>query len=90
MELLGMLVVVGGVIYVVERIRPLAERVIERRHPKPNEPVAVPGDLVSLAMLESEEWAQNQLLDGMRAHYDKTQDWNAVRQHYGVGVETRK
>lgn len=46
--------------------------------------VEVPEDLVGMAMLEREPWAQEELLRAMRERYEDLQDWNLVRSAFGV------
>jgi hypothetical protein len=55
--------------------------------------VVVPDDIVALAMRESEEWAQEQVLQTAKERYVKVQDasmpdaqkWNLVRRALGIG-----
>lgn len=55
--------------------------------------VEVPQDIVALAMRESEEWAQEQVLQTAKERYLKVQDasmpdaqkWNLVRRALGIG-----
>lgn len=55
--------------------------------------VEVPQDIVALAMRESEEWAQEQVLQTAKERYVKVQDasmpdaqkWNLVRRALGIG-----
>lgn len=44
----------------------------------------VPEDLVGMAMLERETWAQEELLRAMRERYEDLRDWNLVRSAFGV------
>jgi hypothetical protein len=46
--------------------------------------VAIPADLIGLALMESETWAQEDVMRVIRERYDKLRDWNAVRHAMGV------
>jgi hypothetical protein len=46
--------------------------------------VEVPEDLVGMAMLERESWAQEELLRAMRERYEDLKDWNLVRSAFGL------
>lgn len=75
-------------VVIVERLRPLLLRRIELQEKtllRPEkEPVQIPPDLMGLALMDSEQWAQAEMLDGMRALYDECGDWDTVRVRYGV------
>jgi hypothetical protein len=57
------------------------------------EDLVVPADIVALAMRESEEWAQEEVLKAARERYmtitdaamPESQKWNLVRRALGVG-----
>lgn len=87
----GLLALAIAAVIIVERLRPLAQQVLDQRArmlPAPSrEPVQLPPDLVGLALMDSEEWAQKEMLDGMRALYEECGDWNMVRARYGVAVK---
>lgn len=61
--------------------------------PLTEQDVVVPQDIVALAMRESEEWAQEQVLQTAKERYVKVQDaampdaqkWNLVRRALGIG-----
>ena len=61
--------------------------------PLTEQEVVVPQDIVALAMRESEEWAQEQVLQTAKERYLKVQDaampdpqkWNLVRRALGIG-----
>ena len=77
-----------------------AERVLRDwwgyRYPAPvltEQEVVVPQDIVALAMRESEEWAQEEVLQAAKERFLKvkdggmpeTQKWNVVRKALGIG-----
>ena len=83
-------------VLLIERANRLAETWLARHYPaRPVEEheVVVPQDLVALAMRESEEWAQEEVLKAARERYMKitdaampeSQKWNLVRRALGVG-----
>ena len=76
--------------YAVYGSLPLLKLAIERFAPVPKpigaEEVAVPHDLVGLAMQESEPWAQRDMMRVMREKYAELRDWNAVRRAMGVAT----
>ena len=47
--------------------------------------MAVPEDLVALAMQYPDAWAQEDMIKAIREKYDALRDWNAVRSAFGVG-----
>jgi hypothetical protein len=53
--------------------------------PKDQTPVAVPHDLMALALSHEEEWAQEDVMKAIRERYELTNDWNAVRMAFGIG-----
>lgn len=55
-----------------------------RAAPAPNR-VEVPDDLNALAMLESEEWAQEDARQLMREKFTQLKDWQKVRVAFGIG-----
>lgn len=52
-----------------------------------DEEVAVPPDLVAVAMMESEPWAQDDMMRVIRERYRTFGDWNRVRAAVGVAPE---
>lgn len=49
------------------------------------EDIAVPDDLMALALTQSESWAQEDTLKSMRERYAELRDWQKVRFAFGVG-----
>jgi len=49
------------------------------------EPVAVPEDLMAVALQENEQWAQEETMRAIRERYEDLGDWNAVRAAMGIG-----
>ena len=66
---------------VLERFAPLSTKEDTSAIPPM---VEVPEDLVGMAMLEREKWAQEELLRAMRERYEDLRDWNLVRSAFGV------
>ena len=89
-EFLTSLVWAGVAVYAITQARAVAERWVatqERPAPvKPLELVEVPEDLHALALNESEEWAQVDMLRVIREKFEDHKDWNRVRKAMGVGV----
>jgi hypothetical protein len=74
--------------YGIRRLGDVADALILAWRPPPapaDELAEVPADLVAVAMLESEAWAQEETLKAMRERYDTLHDWNRVRAAFGVG-----
>jgi len=76
--------------YTVWRFSAVAEHAIARQNPSlpvptPLEAVVVPEDLVAIAMIHSEVWAQEDTLKAIRERYEQLQDWNRVRSAFGIG-----
>ena len=76
--------------YTVWRFSAVAEHAIARQNPPlpvptPLEAVVVPEDLVAIAMIHSEVWAQEDTLKAIRERYEQLQDWNRVRSAFGIG-----
>lgn len=88
---LGTLVWAGVVVYGIWRFAPVLERfapVQARASGKTaDEEVAVPPDLVAVAMMESEPWAQDDMMRVIRERYRTFGDWNRVRAAVGVAPE---
>lgn len=83
-------------VLLIERANRLLGRWLDLRYPPvavEEHEVVVPPDLVALAMRESEEWAQEEVLKAARERYMKitdtampeSQKWNLVRRALGVG-----
>jgi len=83
-------------VLLVERANRLLNRWLTLHYPiTPVEEheIVVPVDLTALAMRESEEWAQEEVLKAARERYMKitdaampeSQKWNLVRRALGVG-----
>jgi len=83
-------------VLLVERANRLLHRWLTLHYPVAQveeHEVVVPTDLVALAMRESEEWAQEEVLKAARERYMKitdaampeSQKWNLVRRALGVG-----
>lgn len=87
----GLIALAVAAVIIVERLRPLGQQMLEQQGrllpAATKEPVHLPPDLVGLALMDSEEWAQKEMLDGMRALYDECGDWDMVRVRYGVGTK---
>ncbi len=49
---------------------------------------AIPGDLVRMAMNESETWARESLLKAIRDLYSTTRNWDTVRQRIITSATT--
>jgi hypothetical protein len=83
-------VIVSVAVFAITQARAVAERwVTTQERPTPPKPlalVAVPEDLHALALNESEEWAQSDMLRVIREKFEEHQDWNRVRRAMGVGV----
>lgn len=90
------LVWAGVVVFALVRgERVLRDWWVHRYPPVPltEQEVEVPQDIVALAMRESEEWAQEQVLQTAKERYLKVQDasmpdaqkWNLVRRALGIG-----
>ena len=47
--------------------------------------MAVPEDLIAVAMQYPDAWAQEDMVKAIREKYDTLHDWNAVRSAFGVG-----
>jgi hypothetical protein len=47
--------------------------------------MAVPEDLIAVAMQYPDAWAQEDMVKAIREKYDTLRDWNAVRSAFGVG-----
>jgi len=79
-------IVVAGMLVLFERARPLFLILLEPKRlpaaPPPN--TAIPSDLASLALQQSEAWAQEESLKAMRELYADVGDWNLVRMKFGV------
>ena len=74
--------------YGIWRLGDVAETLISAWRPPPapaDELAEVPADLIAVAMLESEAWAQEETLKAMRERYETLRDWNRVRAAFGVG-----
>jgi hypothetical protein len=76
--------------YTVWRFSAVAEQAIARQNPSLPVPtqleaVVVPEDLVAIAMIHSEVWAQEDTLKAIRERYEQLQDWNRVRSAFGIG-----
>lgn len=76
--------------YTVWRFFTVVEEVVARytpplSAPTPLEAVVVPEDLVAIAMIHSEVWAQEDTLKAIRERYEQLQDWNRVRSAFGIG-----
>jgi hypothetical protein len=77
----GMLVAVFRIMHTVDRWRPLA-------HTSPDttiHDIAIPDDLMALAMQYPEPWAQDDTLKVIRERYEALKDWNRVRAALGIG-----
>lgn len=90
------LVWAGVVIFALMRIESVIRHWLALVHPPlvPTEQdVIVPQDIVALAMRESEEWAQEEVLQAARERFVKVKDatmpeaqrWNLVRKALGIG-----
>jgi len=76
---------VAALIFIVERLRSTVMQLPGLRPEQRAVPQEkLPADLVGLALMESEEWAQEEMLAAMREAHDKLGDWNAVRARFGV------
>jgi hypothetical protein len=75
------------VVYAIHRVGELAVRFAPARPDAalPPAPVEIPEDLVAVAMLERESWAQEEVLRAIRERYEELKDWNRVRAGFGVG-----
>lgn len=74
--------------YGIWRLGNIAEAMLAAWRPAPpakDELAEVPADLIAVAMLESEAWAQEETLKAMRERYETLGDWNRVRAAFGVG-----
>jgi len=47
--------------------------------------MAVPEDLIAVAMQYPDAWAQEDMVKVIREKYDTIRDWNLVRSAFGVG-----
>lgn len=47
----------------------------------------IPDDLTAFAMGETETWAQDSVLSGIRERWEKFKNWNQVRASLGLGVK---
>lgn len=79
-------IVCAFLLYLSERYRPLLVRVLERKLAPPLEAVEIPQDLLGMAMLYPDEWAQGDALKAMRETYGMTGSWDAVRQKFASPV----
>ena len=91
-DFLGTVVWAGVVGYGIWRMA----RVLDRFAPvhttassaaKPDDVAMVPPDLVAVAMMESEPWAQDDMMRVIRDRYNTFGDWNRVRAAIGVASE---
>jgi hypothetical protein len=91
LELLGTLVWAGVAVYGIWRIVPVLELMVPvRTTPAPakvEEIPIVPPDLVAVAMMESEPWAQDDMMRVIRERYNTFGDWNLVRAAVGVASQ---
>lgn len=87
---IGVALIQWGVIaYGVWRVSAAAEAIARRCWPDtplPDVPIPLPQDLLAVALSHNEEWAQEEVMKAMRERYALTQDWNVVRQAFGVGM----
>lgn len=72
------------VAYAIWRWAKVAERFAPHGTGVKVEDVAVPDDLVGLALRESEPWAQDEVMQHIREKYAEHKDWNMVRTAIGV------
>ncbi|MGA1677607.1 MAG: hypothetical protein ACO377_14420 [Pseudomonadales bacterium] len=75
------------VVYAIHRLGDLAARFAPARPDAalPPAPAEVPEDLVAVANMEREPWAQEEVLRAIRERYEEVRDWNRVRAALGVG-----
>ena len=96
MSLLPHLIWAGVAVLLILRATRVAEGWLVRHYPEgplEEHEVVVPQDIVALAMRESEEWAQEEVLKAARERFMKmaeaempeSQKWNVVRRALGVG-----
>lgn len=94
--MLAHLIWAAVVCFVAVRTEAVVRHWLALRHPVEavtEQDLVVPADLVALAMRESEEWAQEEVLKAARERYLKitdaampeSQKWNLVRRALGVG-----
>lgn len=72
--------------YAIWRFAPVAERFAPRGEGVKPDDVAIPDDLIGLALRESETWAQDEVMQAIRERYTEHKDWNKVRIAMGVAV----
>jgi hypothetical protein len=85
LAILPHLIWAGVILHIVHVMRAFA---VERSMIKSVDPLAavvVPEDLVAMAMVHSEVWAQEDTLKAIRERYEQLQDWNRVRSAFGIG-----
>jgi hypothetical protein len=86
----------GVAVLLIERASRLSERWLGLQYPAPaleEHELVVPQDIVALAMRESEEWAQEEVLKAAKERFLKVKDatmpdaqrWNLVRKALGIG-----
>jgi hypothetical protein len=74
-------------VYAIHRLGDIAERFAPARPDAalPPAPPELPEDLVAVANMEREPWAQEEVLRAIQERYDDLRDWNKVRAAFGVG-----
>jgi len=75
-------------VYAIWRFAQVAERWAPTVAPAVDDDpmiIAVPDDLVALALTHSESWAQEDTLKAMREKYAELKDWQKVRFAFGIG-----
>lgn len=73
------------------RLEAFGRRWLDRVNPKAGDPtsIEIPPDLMGFALLETEKWAQDSVLETIRERYAKLGDWKKVRVSLGAGEVPR-
>lgn len=92
LALLGTLVWAGVAVYGIWRMARVLDRFVPAQTAvsaaaKSEDVAMVPADLVAVAMMESEPWAQDDMMRVIRERYNTFGDWNRVRAAIGVASE---
>ena len=77
----------------VERLRPFLDRalkVVENRYSADKTVQGIPADLMGIALAYDQEWAQTEVLDGMRLLFEQYGNWDQVRLKYVPPSSTQK
>jgi hypothetical protein len=92
LALLGTVVWAGVAVYGIWRMARVLDRFVPVQTAgsataQANDFAMVPADLVAIAMMESEPWAQDDMMRVIRERYNTFGDWNRVRAAIGVASE---